>query len=542
MATSRRLNWTPLIHLLIGVGYFVGMPRQTQRLFAQDLPSVRSSAPADSVILKNSRGGSWFVARDLKEKYDRVLEQTKALKIELDQKGLSTAEARQRISGLRTELEDLRKEIEQKKTLVTAAKIHTQRETTLFDLGPDKLLVITGDHIVVRGWDGPQVKCEFEKIVLANGDDGVAQHLAGLKLVHTHGAEPEIVGRTAQEDDADEAAFLASEAGQKATPQLLEFRKSIRRSRDATHLPYRDFQGHEFDSLHIEGLTAQEGNQMINVRIDSKGGNVRSGNEWQRHAGLTVYVPRCKAVALRGCLVGLDVRGVNAALVVTSDGSVDRDYEGTFEISELNGSLSVFNAPLDRLGSVTGNVSIVSTTELANTSTGFANDQRTLYTPPPRQLVCEKIDGDLTAWFSRVDLKLSGISGRIDVKNEFGDTALTAPAKFADQPHRIVSESGRIDVSMKLDNFRQLPFFAFTSVGTLRTPALRESLEDFNFNTWSELSSSRREWRGVRTQLKGKERFSLSTFTRPDAVLSGSERANGLDIMSKSGTIVVTVE
>ena len=328
----------------------------------------------------------------------------------------------------------------------------------------------------------------------------------------------------------------------KATPQQLQFRKRILQSRDSTYQPYRDFQGHEIDRLHIEGLTWQEGNRMIDVTIEPKVGGGRSGVEWQRHVRLTVYVPRCKAVALRGCLAGLDIRGLHSALIVTSDGSVDRDYEGTFSISELNGSLSVFNVPLDHVESVIGNVSIISTTELANTSTGFQDNQRTLNIPPARQLVCEKIEGDLTAWFSRVDLKLSGIVGRIDIKNEFGDTALRASAKLADQPHRIVSESGRIDVSMTPDNLRQLPFFAATNVGTVRARAARESLEDFNFNTWSQVCACRREWRGVRTRLKGDEPFSLPTFDRPDDILTGSERTNGVDIISKSGTIVVTVE
>src|SRR5262249_55993324 len=119
-----------------------------------------------------------------------------------------------------------------------------------------------------------------------------------------------------------------------------------------------------------------------------------------------------QAGAVRGCLVNLDVTGLYAGLIVTSDGSRDRDYDGRFSIRDQHGSLAVYNAPVDLIESVTGNVTIVSTTELSNTGTQHEHGQRTSYTPPPRQLVCGAIRGEFTASLSQRDLKLSAITRR----------------------------------------------------------------------------------------------------------------------------------
>jgi hypothetical protein len=404
------------------------------------------------------------------------------------------------------------------------------------------LLVITGDNIVLQGWDGSQVKCVLEKSVLAADGRPVDEHLVGLKLIHKHGPAPEIVGRTDAEREAAEQKFLASPDGRKMTPGQRASRSSLLREIAEYYSAYREFQGREFDLLQIQGLTHEQGNRQVTVGVDSAGGDGNVGSHWQRHASLTVFVPRCRAVALRGCLVNLDVSGLNAALVVTSDGSDDRDYEGRFSIHGLHGSLTVHNAPIDRIDSVTGNVTIVSTTELANTGTKYEDDHRTSYTPPPRQFVCEEITGDFIAWFSRVDLKLSGIAGRIDVRNEFGDTTLASAQPLADQAHRLLSESGRIEVSVPRKQLERQPLSALTNCGTARTNVGREILDETNFTTSSAGDRSRRGWRGFKTPNQRDAFQILAAVDRLDAVLTGAERTSGLDIVSRAGTVVVIIE
>jgi len=507
-----------------------------------DEKRIDGHAPPNMAILKNTRNGVWFVAKGLKEQYDRLIEQARALQADLEREGLSAPEARQRISGLRRELEKLRMEIERKKLLISPFKVHTQNETTLFDLGPEKLLVVTGDNIVVEGWDGLQVKCVFEKTVLEAGDDPVDEHLAGLKLIHKHGQAAAIVGQADAERVADEQKFQASSDGQKLTPEAQASRSRLLREIADNYAAYRAFQGHDCDFLEIQGLTHEQGNRQVTAGIKSDGGQDTLGSSWQRHASLTVYVPRCRAVALRGCLVNLDVTGLNAELTVSSDGSRDRDYEGEFSVRSLHGSLTVKNVPLDVIDSITGNVTISATTELANTGTQHEDGWRRSYTPPPRQLVCQEIDGDFIAWFGRVDLKLSGITGRIDVRNEFGDTTLEASRALADKPHRLLSESGRIDISVRSKQLEQLPLSALTNCGTVRTNARQDVLEDTSFMTSSAGDRSRRDWRGFKvTNRRDPDQF-FDTISRLDSVLSDSERTSGLDLISLSGTVVVTIE
>jgi hypothetical protein len=508
------------------------------RAGAQD--RADGQAPPNMAVLKRTRGGAWFVAKDLKEQYDRLLDQARALQAELERNGLSSQEARLRITGLRNELEKLRREIEQKKLLVSPVKVHRQNETTEFRLGPESLLVITADNIVIEGWDRPNVKCVLEKTVLAAGDVGVEGHLDGLKLVHRHGAFPEIVGTSEAERQAAEQKFLSSPDGQKLTPQQRDARGRLLREIADGYAPYRDFQGREFDLLEIEGLTDEQGNRQVTVGVSSAGGDANLGSEWQRHASVTVYVPRCRTVALRGCLVNLAVDGLNAALVVTGDGSRDRDYDGKFSIRELHGTLTVHNAPLDLIESVSGDVTIVATTELANTGTQHENDQRTSYTPPPRQLVCNQIDGNFTGWFSRVDLQLSRIGGRIDVRNEFGDTTVASPGD--EQPHRLLSEVGRVEIVVPRDLVQRLPVSALTNCGTVRTNAPRDLLDDTNFTTSGAGDGARREWRGFQSANRRDPAHLRGAVNRLHAVLTGAERTNGLDLVSRSGTVVVTIE
>ena len=545
MAISRALVPSLLVYRVAAAAMTFAVGAATCIVPAQpaDGNEIEGQAPPNMAILKHAHGGAWFVAQDLKDKYDRLLDQVRVLQSELEHKGLSANEAHARIGGLRGELDALRREIESKKVLISPLKVHTRQETTLFDLGPEKLLLITGDDIVVEGWDGPQVKCVLEKTILAPGGAAVDEHFAGLKLIHAHGKAPEIVGASDTEREAQEQLFLASPEGSRLDERQRAARGRLLLEIAGNYAPYRAFQGREFDHLEIQGLTHDQGNRQVTVRVNSDGGGGNLGSDWQRHASLTVFVPRCRAVALRGCLVNLNVTDLNADLVVTSDGSTDRDYDGRFAIHGLHGSLTVKNAPLDVVDSITGNVTIVQTAdELTNTGTQHEDNWRTLYIPPPRELVCHEIDGDFSAWFTRVDLKLTGIAGRIDVRNEFGETSLTVQKPLADKPHRLLSDSGRIELSLPGNQLQRLPVLALTNCGKARCNAARDVLEEINFTTSSAGDRSRRGWRGFTTANRGDGMRLLTLVNRLDDILSGSDRASGLDLVSRGGTVVVSIE
>jgi len=505
---------------------------------------AEGKAPPDHAILKSTRIGAWFVAKELKEEYDKLVGEVRALRNELRNEQIGSADALARMRVLQDRLNALRTEIEARKLLVAPVRSTVQEESSTFDLGPNRMLVITADNLNVEGWDGPGVKCVLEKTILGADDEAVDDHLKGIKVVHAHGLTPEIVGKTQAERDADEQAYLAGPDGKKLDETQRASRRTFLQEIADSYRIYRDLQGKEVDTLEISGLTGEQGNSQISVRVESPNGGAMLSGQWQRHAALTVYVPRCQAVVLRGCLVHLDVRNVEAPVVVTRSGSRDRDYDGTFGIHHIKGSLTVANAPLDVIEGVEGEVSIESTIELANTGTHHEAGQRHFYTPPPRQLVCRDINGDFSAWFSRADLQMHRITGKIDVRNEFGDTFLTVDRPLSDAPHRLLSQSGRIEVLVKPDSFGPLPVQVLTSCGAIRTNIEQSTLDSSSFTTGSSPDGTSRDWHGMKSRPKDGDRgmHFFEGIERLNAVLTTGARTPGLDLVSRAGTVILTME
>jgi hypothetical protein len=75
---------------------------------------------------------------------------------------------------------------------------------------------------------------------------------------------------------------------------------------------FTDFQNKEIDIIEISGLTHDQGNRQLIFEVKSPGGGGRMGGVWQRHARLTVYVPTCNRVGVRGGLEGLEVEATKA--------------------------------------------------------------------------------------------------------------------------------------------------------------------------------------------------------------------------------------
>ena len=100
-------------------------------------------------------------------------------------------------------------------------------ERAMFDLGPERRLIITADAIRVVGWDGPGVKCVLEKSLLAAGDELEAPEFAALKLVHRHGQASELVGRSDAEVAADETKFLAEKRDVPLSEEQLANRRRL---------------------------------------------------------------------------------------------------------------------------------------------------------------------------------------------------------------------------------------------------------------------------------------------------------------------------
>ncbi len=263
------------------------------------------------------------------------------------------------------------------------------------------------------------------------------------------------------------------------------------------------------------------------------------GSDWRRGAKLTVYVPKCEGVVVRGCLSGLAIENVDAPLTLTDAGSHDRDYNAESTVVGVKQPLAVYNVPLDRVENSASDVTIVSTVEYANTGTTHSDGKRVAYTPAPRACVIAGVSGDLSAWFSRANLHVSGVKGKLDVRNEAGDTVIDAQT-LPPMPHRVTSTSGRVELQTGAALLSELSMMALTNDGRAETNADQATLDEASFTSGLSTDGSRRNWRGFRTPPKDEaERFTY--FERPSRVLEGVETAPGITLISRSGAVAVVV-
>ena len=430
---------------------------------ADDDHIVHGQAPPDQAVLSHVRGGAFFVPKDLKHKYDDLLARVRRLKADIAAGNIAGEAALKQLKQLEPEIESLRKEMQAKKVLVSPVKLQRQTEELTFELGPARMLIVTADHLRVIGWDEPKVKCVLEKTLLGTNDKPQTDEFKALHLTHRLGQAPDLIGKT---DDVVAAEEKEYRTAHKDVPESqLAPRAQLVKEIQSSHAPYRSYQGQDVDVVGIEGLSGQEGNRQITVDIRSPGGGANMGSDWRRQAMLTVYVPRCHGLLLRGCLVGLNVEGVKAPLIITDDGSLDRDYDGAFQITKLNRPLALYNVPLDRLEQVEGDVKIMATVEYANTGTHYEDGKRTTIIPPPRECVIDKMNGNLTAWFARVNLKIGSVTGVVDVMNETGDTSWVVGDPLLDRAYRVISDTGRIDVKISKSVLGKLPLMALIDRG-----------------------------------------------------------------------------
>jgi uncharacterized coiled-coil protein SlyX len=496
-----------------------------------------AKAPAGTDVLESSFEGTWFVDSKLKKRYDELLTQVRTLEQRILKGDISTTEARDSIEELRGSLAEVRAEIDKQKTLVSPFEIVTQKTEGTIELGKEQLLVVTADRIKVVGWDKPHVKYVLMKKVLSTGKP-VDDHLARIKIVHEHKVAPELVGKTDAAMKAWRDEFLKAPEGEKQTADQLEQKKETWERHFAHELRFVPFVGKEVDALHLEGLNGGEGNQQVRYEVLSPEGNGRVGSRWRRSADLTLYVPKCTALLLRGCQRGMDISGVNTDLTMTELGSQHRDYSGKFLIRDHVGQLTLGNVPVDVIEHVEGDVKIASTTEMGNTGSHHSGDDWVLSTPLPRELKISGVTGNLTARFRRSNLHIDKVGGVLNVHNEYGDTHCSISDTLVAGNHRIVSQSGLVSVEVASETIGDLTVFAATSCGTAATNLGRDELDDLNVTYTSFIDGLRCEWRSLFSKVARDDfqaRFALQQ--RPDDILSDLKRSHGLDLVSVAGRV-----
>ena len=323
---------------------------------AQDAEDEHKStvfAPPKTRSMGDALGGAYFVDEALFQQHRDQQSKVEELQTKVDAGNVNPAVA-EALDVAILELERLKAEMEQRKVLVRAYDVFTRKSEQVFELGDEQLVIITGDDVTVRGWKGPGIKCVLEKKILAKQ----APDDAAFDAIHVHhelAHNQSMVGLTRRQRDLDEQRFLASEDGQKLNPEQLANRKKFV---DRIHHSFDDylaFQGKHANTLQLKGLDFREGNRNLTLRINSPDGGAMLSSEWQRHANLTVYVPPCKSLAVRGCQVKLDIQALQCDLVLTTHDSRDRDYEGSFIVRGVKGNVIISQVPVRKLSLVTGN-------------------------------------------------------------------------------------------------------------------------------------------------------------------------------------------
>lgn len=497
-------------------------------------------APPMHALLSNTLNGWYFVPMEFKEQYDATVNRLEALQGNVDSGRLKAKEAQAELEELKGKLEDLRIAIEASKIHITGANIHEQTETMEFELGPEKRLAITANHVRVVGWDGPKVKVELKKRVLAPDEKPVVEHLQAMRVVHVH-ERARFAGKTQAEWDAEEREYLAGD-GAKLTEEQRAGRRKLLAEIQQSYAIHRDLVGKAIDQLTVAGLDYQS-NKSITLKVSSEGGSGQYGSVRQRYGELTVYVPRCHSVTVRGARRGLVVEGLAAeALIVTSEDSTDSDARGQFVIHGLEGDLISNSFPLQAVTNVTGHVTLTATQEFGVEGAGLthSNNLRDLTPAKPLAVQVYNVSKGVDLRFGRVQLDLRDIQGQVNVSNDFGDTRLSSDRPFLTAAHRIVTQSGHIDVELSPEAWASVPILAVTNHGGIRTNVEREEFDDFHLEGADKHDGTRRSWPGFRTVVKDEDRFAVfNLLDRFQAIIENAERSAGLDLISRSGSIVI---
>lgn len=513
----------------------IGLIANSQQVSAQRREPTK--APANHALLSNTVNGWYFVPMEFKQQYDATLARLETLQGDVESGRLTAKKAQTELQELKQRLEMLRKEIDAKRVVVTGASIQTQTETLEFPLGAEKRLAITTNHVHLIGWDGPNVKVELKKIVLAPDETSVTGQLKAIKIVHEHG-RAKFAGRTPAEIEKEENDYFARQGDKVSEAQKIGIRLADAQIQESMAI-HRDFLGKEVDQITVRGLEYDQ-NQCIEMSVMSPGGTGQFGTVRQRYAELTVYVPQCVSVCVRGARRGLLVEKLNAALTVVDEDSTDSNASSKFEVHGVAGNLTSVNFPLQVITDIKGHAQITATPEFGLGGLGHFNELRDLRPAQPMPVQVHNVGNGVDLKFGHVRLDLREIQGQISVSNEFGDTHLVATQPFSQTAHRILTQSGRIEVELSPAAWASLPILAFTNYGGIRTNVEREEFEDFNLGGVDKQDGLRRSWPGFRTVVKNEERFAFHiVMERFQQIIGGTERSAGLDLFSRSGSIVI---
>ena len=490
-----RRGWLGMV-IVAGIGWAGWLAN------AQADESKAIAAPPNHVIIAQNLKGWYFAPAELKTEYDKAVVQLETLKKDLDEGKIKAQDAKVSLDALRRKLEGLRKELETKQVFVAGAKVYEQTETIEFPLCPEKKLAIVANQIRVKGWAGPNVKCELKKMVLSPDGKPVDDHLKALRVVHKV-ERGEFAGKTEKESAEDEKVFLAKEGANFSEKDLLGRKKLVDEVQNYRSF-FRDFTGKKIDLISVEGLDYQS-NPIVQYRVSSEGGQGVSGGQRQRYGELTVYIPACADVCLMGARRGLVVEDLEANLVVDGEGATDQDHLASFAVTNLKGNLSARNFPLNRIADIKGQVRMFVWQDFGKGGGGltYHDDLRDLYSPPAMELSIANVAGPVQLRLGKCKLDLAELDGPIDIENDFGDIHWENTRPLASGSHRIVTQSGALDIALSSRAWSSAKLVAATGFGSIRTNVSREEFDEFHQTIALENGQGGTTWQGFEMRAPG---------------------------------------
>jgi hypothetical protein len=490
-------------------------------------------APPDTARLTGGLGGAYYADQNLVRRFTELKSRLQSIKRSIEAGVPSSESALRELADIERESNEIRQTIDSTKTFVAAFQAYKKTEQINIPLAESGRIIMRGDSVTMKGWEGPGIKVVLEKVILAKQEPDASEFDA-IKVVHDVRIAESLVGKTAEQRASDEQSFRESDKGRQMTEEQLGEREAFVRKLFSGYEQFRDFQGIAANVLSVSGLRHENGNRQLSYRINSPGGGGSLTSTWKRHANVTVYVPPCKHILVAGCLVELDIADVNANLMLSTRESRDRDYDGTFFVRSIDGDVTIDQAPVRVLDGVSGNVRCVVTDEFVNSGTRHSGGFRTAYSYAPSEMSISNVQGTLQATLLRTDLQLSNILGIVDVMNEYGSTHWTVSDDLSiHQAMRIVSQSGRITLSGPRSVLESLPLYAHTQCGKMKTDLSRETLDDVDFTT----GTPQRNWTGFVTP--SDDRYALAKFERPTKAIHNEDRSAGIDLISHAGSIEI---
>lgn len=533
---------------------------------ADELPRAKATIPDNFVEVRTGLGGAYYVDGRIKKRYDELFAQVRALQADVQQARIGETDAQGRIDHLRKEIQQAIAEIREKEIFITAATVHKKRESQTFKLGPAGVLLVKAEQVQIVGWDKPHAEAILEKVVFSADSEPVTGELEAIKIVHRHmtGAKPLDRSSRAQRAEAllkltpellakQRSAFLskyrwyarldpetvaklpASVADQlrvqpNASPQL----------RLAEHRPFESVTDETIDVVELDGLSYQAGNRMISLEISGKDSG-RSGSDWRRHAQLTLYVPKCKLVAVWGGHEGIDIQSVDAAVEVQMQNVPGSDV--TFRVKDLKGSLVARDVPWQLVEKVSGDVHVMHTQHAGIQSVPYDGNVRGQVSARSEQTrVYRRIGGQFVGWFTEADLQIEAVGKELDVRNDFGDTVWTAEKLPAEGNHRIVSQCGDVQLRIPKPDSVSVPITAVAEVGDVYVPHDMQQLKNVMFSTPGAHDVTQ-SWHGFITKIDGPNTTleDFERFRRMPQILADEPRSPGLDLVSRAGTVRILV-